>query len=125
MSWARGVLGLAPRLEQPDLQHLPRVVPLVDGGVDVQALVALEPDEPRVERGGEHLGELGLADPGLAFEEQRPLELEGEEDGRRERAVGDVVAAAEVLGQRFDRAGAGWAVVALAGGRLGGIGHRV
>ena len=115
-----GVLRLAARLEQPDLEHLARVVPLVDGGIDVQPLVALEPDEPRAERRGQHLGELGLADAGLAFEQQRPTELEREEDGRRERPVGDVVATAEVLGQRIDRAGAGWAVVAVAGGRLEG-----
>ena len=41
------VLGLAARLEQPDLEHLARVVPLVDGRVDVEALVALEPDQRR------------------------------------------------------------------------------
>ena len=90
-----GVLGLAARLQQPDLEHLARVVPLVDRGVDVEALVALEPDEPRAERRGEDLGELGLADAGLALEQQRPAELERQEDRRRERAVGDVVALAE------------------------------
>ena len=78
---------LAARLEQPDLEHLARVVPLVDGRVDVQALVALEPDQPGAERRGEDLGELGLADAGLAFEEQRATELERQEDGRR-RASG-------------------------------------
>ena len=41
----------------------------------------------RAEAGGEDLGELRLADAGLAFEEQRAPELEREEDGRRERAV--------------------------------------
>ena len=40
------VVGLAARLEQPDLEHLARVVPLVDRGVDVEPLVALEPDQP-------------------------------------------------------------------------------
>ena len=80
MSWARGVVGLAARLEQPDLEHLARVVPLVDGGVDVEALVALEADEPRAEGRREDLGELGLADAGLALQEQRPAELERQED---------------------------------------------
>ena len=85
-------LGLAARLEQPDLEHLARVVPLVDGRVDVEALVALEPDQPGAERRGQDLGQLGLADAGLALEEERPTELEGQEDGGRQRPVGDVVA---------------------------------
>ena len=85
------VLGLAARLQQPDLEHLARVVPLVDGRVDVQPLVALEPDQLRAERRREDLGELGLADPGLALEQQRAAQLQREEDGRRERSVGDVV----------------------------------
>ena len=59
--------------------------------------------------GGEDLGELGLADAGLALEEQRAAELERQEDGRRERSVGDVVAATEVVLDRLDGAGAGGA----------------
>ena len=106
------VLGLAARLEQPDLEHLARVVPLVDGRVDVEALVALEPDEPRAERGGEDLGELGLADAGLALEQQRAAELERQEDRRRERPVGDVVAAPEVVLDGLDGTGALRGVIA-------------
>ena len=100
-------LGLAARLQQPDLQHLARVVPLVDGRVDVQALVALEPDQRGAQAGREDLGELRLADAGLAFEQQRTPELEGQEDGRGERPVRDVVALAELVGQRLDGAGPG------------------
>ena len=77
MSWARGVIGLAARLEQPDLEHLARVVPLVDRGVDVEALVALEADEPGAEGRGQDLGQLGLADAGLALEEQRTARARG------------------------------------------------
>ena len=105
-----GLVGLAAGLEQPDLEHLARVVPLVDRRVDVQALVALEADEPRAEGRREDLGELGLADAGLALQEQRTPELEGQEHRGHERAVGDVVAAAEVLGQGLDGACAGGAV---------------
>ena len=54
----RRAFHLAARLQEPDLQHLAGVVPLVDGRRDVQPLVALEPDEARVERLGERLGEL-------------------------------------------------------------------
>ena len=52
-----------------DGDHLRRVVPLVDRGRDVQTLVALQPDQAPAERRGQHLGDLGLADAGLAFEE--------------------------------------------------------
>ncbi len=97
---------LTAGLQEPDLEHLARVVPLVDSGVDVQALVALEADQPAAERRGENLGELGLADAGLAFEQQRAPELERQEDRGRERAVGDVVALAEVDLDGLDGAGA-------------------
>ena len=107
------LLGLAAGLEQPDLEHLARVVPLVDRGVDVEPLVALEPDEPGPERGRQDLGQLGLADAGLALEEERAAELEGQEDRGRHRSVGDVVAAPEVVLDRLDRAGAGGAGVAV------------
>ena len=102
MSCAVVCAGLAARLEQPDLEHLARVVPLVDRGVDVEAFVALEPDQPRAEARREHLGELGLADAGLALEEQRAAELEREEHGGRDRAVGDVVVAAKGVLDLFD-----------------------
>ena len=42
---------------------------------------------------GQDLADLGLADAGLALEEQRPPELEREIERGRERPVGDVVAA--------------------------------
>ena len=77
------VLRLATRLEQADLEHLPRVVPLVDRRVDVEAFVALEPDQTGAETRGEHLRELGLADARLAFEQQRTAQLEREEHGCR------------------------------------------
>ncbi len=123
MSWARGVVGLATRLEQADLEHLARVVPLVHRGVDVETLVALEADQPRPERRREDLGELGLADTGLALQEEWALELEREEHRGRERAVRDVVAPPEVLGQRVDRARAGWAVIPGCRIGVGVLGH--
>ena len=85
---AGGPVGLAARLEESDLEHLPRVVPLVDGRVDVEALVALEADQPRAQARRQHLGELRLADARLSLEEERTAELQGEERrGRSERSV--------------------------------------
>ena len=82
-------LGLVDRslLRGADVQQLPRVVPLVDGVRDVEALVALEADQPRAERLRDRLRGLGLADPRLAFEQQRLLELQREEERRRQPAV--------------------------------------
>jgi hypothetical protein len=51
------------------VEELARVVPLVDGLVDVYALVALQADERRLEDAGENFGDLGLTGPRLAFEE--------------------------------------------------------
>ena len=53
-----GRLRLAPRLEQPDLEHLARVVPLVERRIDVQSLVALQPDELGAERAAERAAPL-------------------------------------------------------------------
>ena len=67
---------LSRRLGETDRHHLRGIVPLVDGGGDVEAFVALQADQPAAERRGEHLGDLGLADAGLAFEKKRPAEPE-------------------------------------------------
>jgi hypothetical protein len=92
---------------QPDLDHLARVVPFVDGGGDVEALVALQADELAAERLRQHLGDLGLADAGLALEEQRPAHAQAEEDDGGERPVGDVAGAGEKPGGFVDGGGEG------------------
>ena len=63
---------LAGGLGEPDRHHLRRIVPLVDRARDIEAFVALQADQLSIERGGENLGDLGLADARLAFEKQRP-----------------------------------------------------
>ena len=70
---APGRLGVdsAGHLEGAQVEHLARVVPLVDRRARVETLVALEPDERRVEDRREDLGDLGLADARFALEEQR------------------------------------------------------
>ena len=81
---------LAFGLGGADRNHLRRVVPLVDGGGDVEAFVALQADQAAAERGGQYLGDLGLADARLAFEEQRPAHLERQIKHGAERAVGEI-----------------------------------
>ena len=65
-------------------QQLAGIVPLVERLGRVDALVALQPDQRRVEHGGQRLGRLGLADAGLAFEQQRLRQPHGAEQRRRQ-----------------------------------------
>ena len=90
---------LAFGLGEADGDHLRGVIPLIDRGGDVEALVALQPDQPAAEGRRQHLGDLGLADAGLAFEEHRPAHLQREIEHRAERAVGEIFG----LGQEVDR----------------------
>ena len=85
----RGVTvpGLPPGLHQANFQQLAGVVPLVDRVVDVEALVALQPDQIGAESGSQSAGDFGLADAGLAFQEQRAAQLQRQEDGDGEPPV--------------------------------------
>ena len=94
---------LAGRLGEPDRHHLRRIVPFVDRGRDVEALVALEADQLPPERGGEDLGDLRLADPRLAFEEQRTAEPQAQEEDRRQRPVREIGRALEESQRLVDR----------------------
>ena len=96
---------LARGLGEPDRHHLRGIVPFVDRGRDVEALVALQADQLAPERRGEHLGDLGLADARLAFEKQRPAEAQAQEHDRRQRAVGDVGRAEQQLERSSIEAG--------------------
>ena len=95
-----------------DRDHLRGVIPLVDRRRDVEPLVALQPDQPAPERRRQHLGDLGLADAGLAFEEQRPAHAQRQEQHRRQRAVGEVIRRRQELERLVDgrgqRPGGNW-----------------
>ena len=81
----------ASRFENPELQQLPRVVPLVDGMRDVESLVALESKEVGVERRCGGRGQRRLPDACLPFEKQRLAQPEGKEKRHSEPTVGHVV----------------------------------
>ena len=95
-------VGDAFRLGGLDLDHLGRVVPFVYGAGHIEALVALQAHQAPAKLFGQHLGNLGLADPGLAFEEKGPAHGQGQEDRGRKPAVGDVAAAGEQLDGSVD-----------------------
>ena len=86
----------------PEVEELAGVVPLVDGLGGVDALIALEAEQLASRPPGEDLGDLGLADAGLAFEEERAAEPQGQEDGSGEALVGQVLVAGEGLADLLD-----------------------
>ena len=77
-----GGLGFSPRFQQPDLHHLSRVVPLIHCGIDIQAFVALKPDELGSEDLGQRASHLGFPDACLALEQERSLQLERQKERR-------------------------------------------
>src|SRR4029450_4753204 len=74
-----------------DAQQLLLVVPLVQGLGLVQALVALEPDQPGPGGGGQGLGQLGLADPGWPLGQDGLLQPVGQEGDVGDHGGGQVV----------------------------------
>ncbi len=84
-----------------DRQHLARVVPLVERGCGIDALVALEADQAAAEDRGDGLRGLGLADAGGAFEQQRLAEREREIGGGREALAREVEGGAQRLLERL------------------------
>ena len=91
----RLAVAVAHRLRQANFDHLPRVVPLVDGRRDVEPFVTLEAQQGTPEPFRQHRGECGLADPGLALEEERAVQAEGDEQAGCQVAIRHVVAAGE------------------------------
>ena len=94
--------GRALRLGQPDREQLARVVPLVQRLARVDALVALQPQQRRLQHARQRLGGLGLADAGLALEQDRLRQPDREEQRGGEPAVGEVVDRVEPLQQVVD-----------------------
>ena len=86
-----------------DAQQLLLVVPLVERARLVQPLVALQPDQLGAGDPRDRLGQLGLADPGRALDQQRLLEHAGEVGGRRRGRVGQVAGRGEPFGDLVGR----------------------
>jgi hypothetical protein len=84
--------------QRPDLQHLPGIVPLVQRLIGVDALVALQPDQPPAEDLRQHLGDLGLADADLALQQDGALQRQRDEQRRRQAAISQVTALPQGLG---------------------------
>ena len=77
----------ASRFDGAQIEHLTRVIPLVDGrGCRVETFVALEADERRLKDVGEDLGDFRLADAGFALQQERFAEFQGQTGSSPDRA---------------------------------------
>src|SRR5680860_796380 len=92
---------LVLRLSQPDREQLTLVVPVVEGLVRRQPLVALQPDQGQPQRFRENLGRLRLSDSGLTLEQQREAELHRQVDRGRRTFVREVVVVGEATSYVF------------------------
>jgi hypothetical protein len=88
-------------------QELARVVPFVQGVVDVEPFVTLEPNELGLEGTAQDPRDFGLAYTGSPLEEQWAAHLEGEEEAHRDRIVRNVFFATKGFRDFLKRVDAG------------------
>ena len=93
------------RLYEANGKHLAGIVPLVQGVIGVEALVALQPDQFRVQDLGQHLGHFRFPHPSFSFEEQGTGQAVGEVDRNRQGPVGQIAVFAEGRGHFIDGTG--------------------
>ena len=72
---------------QPDAQQLALIVPVVQRLGSGEALIALQPDQRCIQHCGKGFRGHGLADAGLALEQQGPIQLGGKIERRRRADV--------------------------------------
>ena len=90
-------------LQDLGVEKLLAVFPLIQRLRLVQSLVALHADQRQVEERRDRLGELGLADAGRPFHQDRLLQMLGEIDGGGDLPAGDVADRGEPLFHCLDR----------------------
>jgi hypothetical protein len=90
---------LTGRVEDAQLQQLPRVVPLVDRVADVEPLVALQANQVGAKRGGRRRRQRCLANASLALQEQRTSEPDGQEQRDGQTRIDHVAFVAKPLAQ--------------------------
>ena len=98
-------LIVSRKLGQADANHLPRIVPLVHGGSDVQSFVALQPHEAPPQHPRENPPHFRLSYPRFAFEKERTAHPQGEKHRGSETPFCDVVALGESVQRLADRCG--------------------
>ena len=96
-------ITLAFSFRETNGDHLGAVVPLVNRRGNVEALVALQPDQTASKRRGQHFRNFGLADPRLTLDKHRPAHAQCKVKHRRQRTVGDVVGLGQQIEGGIDR----------------------
>ena len=86
-------------LGEPDPQQLLRVIPFVQRACRIEALIALQTDQARLEDLGENLRAFGFADARGPFQQERLLERQHEFERGREIFVHHVPASGESFGE--------------------------
>ena len=71
------------------------MVPFINGVVDVQPLVALQPDQLRIKPPGQRPRNLRLAHAGLPLQKQGAAQLQRQKDGNRQPPVGNIILVAQ------------------------------
>ena len=93
------------RLGESDREQLARIVPFVERVALVDPLVALQANQPASSTAASALADLGLADPGLALEQQRLGQPQRQEHRGRQALVDEVVDAPEPIARASRRRG--------------------
>ena len=83
-------LATGAALRGAHVQQLRGVVPFVQGFALLQAVVALQADQGAAQGRGQGLGQLGFADAGFAFKQQRALQLECQKHGGGQAPLGKI-----------------------------------
>ena len=91
------------RLDRAQVEDLPGEVPVVKRLRGVDALVALKPDQRDAQAERQRLGQRRLSGARLPFEQQRPVQPQGEEADRRQGVVAEVPGACQGLRQARGR----------------------
>ena len=97
------VIGAMGRLRRAQMQQLPREVPVVERLRGVDPLVALQPDQRRLQHAGERLRQRGLADACIAFQEERPSHGHGEVRRSGHAVIGEVALLPQLLAELVRR----------------------
>ena len=90
-------------LENLGIEELLGVLPFVKRLALVEAFVTLKADHLEAERRGEHLGQVGLADAGGAFDQDGLAQFSCQVDDGGDSAAGDIIVFGESLDYVLDR----------------------
>ena len=90
-------------LENLGIEELLGVLPFVERLALVEAFVTLKADHLEAERCGQHLGQVGLADAGGAFDQDGLAQFTCQVDDGRDSPAGDIIVLGESLDYVLDR----------------------